>query len=297
MNRANMPDWSVEETRRLSFFEVGGLLHVHYYGLTRREYDWEEEEEEEELDENQLPIFETLSLPEVASRVASLTFDGPDEGANSTRDWDFGWLLAQDVIFPELKTLIIRPSQLEAHNFTVINGPAGGYEESGALAEWLSKAPKLWQLTTPSATNAEFFEVEHESLHSMRVDAGYDAQDFILNLSRQPSPFVWNLDWNEVHNFHLDVWEKGATPLDHFEALFSSPACPTSITLRNPKLSDEQVKKLAALQREKSRGRTLFMRVFRTSYGLSASVDANGFWYEREASGRWRNSVGNEGDR
>jgi hypothetical protein len=48
-----------------------------------------------------------LSLPEVASRVASLTFDGPDEGANGTRDWDFSWLLAQEVTFPELEQLII----------------------------------------------------------------------------------------------------------------------------------------------------------------------------------------------
>jgi hypothetical protein len=294
MNRANMSHWNLDEMRRLSFFQVGGLLHVHYYGLTRREYDEEAEELENEIKARQLPIFEVLSLPEVASRVTSLTFDGPDEGANGTRDWDFTWLLAQEATFPELQTLIIQPSPPEAHNYTVLGL---GYEADGQLAGWLSKAPKLSQLTTPSAPNAEFFQVEHKMLSWMRVNAGYDQANFILNLSQKPTPMMVELDWCEIHNKHLDAWEEDATPYEHFEALFSSPGCPRHITLCNPNLSDEQIRKLIALQRETCRGRHSSLRIRYTSFGLSTSSDDNGFWLEREPSGKWRNSAGNEGGR
>jgi hypothetical protein len=294
MNQANQFLDQLNLDRYLSFLELDGLLYIHYYGLTHREYL---DEEEEELPYNQLPIFEVLSSPEVAGRTASLTFDGPDEGADGTRDWNFDWLLAQDVTFPELRELVIQPSPLGAHKLTVVSSTEGDYEENGSLARWLSRAPKLARLTTPSAPNAEFFGVEHAALYSMQVAAGNDAQDFILNLSRKASPFIWYLDWEEVHNFHMGMWEEGATPFEHFEALVTSRACPNYLTLRNPKLTDDQIRKLAALQRETDRGRSFWLRVLLTSYGLSVRNGDNGFWIEREASGKWRNSLGNEGGR
>jgi hypothetical protein len=54
-----------DEMERLSFFERAGLFHVEYHGL----HD----------DECLLPVFETLCLPEVASRLGSIAFRGPDE--------------------------------------------------------------------------------------------------------------------------------------------------------------------------------------------------------------------------
>jgi hypothetical protein len=170
-----------------------------------------------------------------------------------------------------------------------------GYEENGQLAKWFAKAPKLWALTTPSAPNAKFFEVEHESLYSMRVNAGYDPQDFILNLSRKSSPLIWNLDWSEVQN-NLIGAEEAATPYEHFEALFSSTACPGDVTLRNPKLSEEQVKKLGVLQRETCRGRSSVLTIYHTYYGLRMHADSDGSWFESEPGGKWRNSRGKEGD-
>jgi hypothetical protein len=133
----------------------------------------------------------------------------------------------------------------------------------------------------------------------MRVNAGYDAADFILNLSRQPSTCVYDLDWGEVHNFYMRGWGEGATPSEHFEALFSSPAGPRDVILRNPNLSDEQIRKLAARWRETLRSgedSQLSLRVFRYSYGLSIESRGDGFWCETEPSGRWRNSLGSEGD-
>src|SRR5438093_437143 len=84
LNQTNEPDWGVEDIRRVFFSEVGGLLHIHYYGTADENFNWNAQTNRVEY---RLPIFEVLSLPEVASRVASLTFDGPDEGANGSRDW------------------------------------------------------------------------------------------------------------------------------------------------------------------------------------------------------------------
>jgi hypothetical protein len=252
VSRPNLPDWSIHEIRRLLFFEIDGLLHVAYYGLP-----WPDPAEEEE-EEAVLPLFETLCQPEVAHQIASLILSGPDEGANGTRDWDFSPLLAQEVTFPELRSLIIKPSPLENHNFAIVGS---GYEESGQLAAWISKAPQLKHLAAPSAPNAEFFQVGHVSLNSLRIDAGYDAQEFILNLSRSSSPEIYTLDWGEVHNFHHDLWEAGCTPYEHYDALFRSPACPRDVTLRNPNLTDEQLAALAAIKRR------THLRVIRTSVG------------------------------
>jgi hypothetical protein len=122
----------------------------------------------------------------------------------------------------------------------------------------------------------------------MRVNAGYDAANFILNLSRKPTPMTASLDWGEIHNWDRRYWEEEATPYEHLEALFSSPACPSDVILRNPNLTDEQIKKLAVLQPEACRGRPDFLlslRVFRTSYGLAIVAPGDGYQRERGTSG------------
>jgi hypothetical protein len=267
INQTNRPDWDPEEIRRLNFWEVGGLLHIEYYGLFNREYEWPLVTGEDEGDPRMLPVFETLALPEVAHKTASLSFDGPDEGHNGTRDWDFGWLLEQETSFPELRRLVITPTKIGDYNFTVVSSTfyheAGNYQKRGQFAEWLKKAPKLEHLTTPSAPEEAFFQVGHRSLRSMRVDAGFDPETFILNLSRSTSPRLDWLDFGESNIFHKDLWEEYATPYEHYEALFRSPACPGAVVIRNPNLTDEQLEALAALQQKTRRGRA-FLQVIRT---------------------------------
>jgi hypothetical protein len=286
MNHANEPYVGIEDMRRLCFFEVGELLHIDYYGPYRRDYD--EEEEDAGISDNQLRLFETLVQPEVASRVASLILAGPDEGCDCTKEWDFSWLLAQDVTFPELENLIIRPAPLEAHNRAMVGC---GQEESGQLAGWLSRAPKLRKLTTPSAPNSAFFEVEHEPLYSMQVGAGWDHQDFILNLGRQSSPTVAILDWDDVHN-DICEWQESAVPYQHYEALFTSPGCPGDVILRHPNLSDEQLMNLVDLHRKTRRGSYTSLRVFRMSYRLNAHADPLGGHWETDELGNQTNHPG-----
>ena len=140
-----------------------------------REPDWLSDEEDE-TPSGRLPFFEILANPEVASKVGTLYLDGtPDSGANGTREWDFSWLLAQDVTFPELKALLITYDPLNDDRLTIL-------EDGGQLAGWLKRAPKLERLETPSAPDAEFFKVEHEPLSSMRVYSGWYPENFILNL-------------------------------------------------------------------------------------------------------------------
>jgi hypothetical protein len=127
------------------------------------------------------------------------------------------------------------------------------YEEGGQLAGWLDRAPKLKSLIAPSAPNAAFFERAEHPLQWLRVDAGVDAQDFILHLS-QSSCFLYlgHLDFGEVWNFDRETWSETCTPFEHYEALFRSNATGVShvLTLRNPDLSEEQLAALKALRPE-----------------------------------------------
>jgi hypothetical protein len=273
-NQSNDSDSPLEDGHRLSFIEVDGLFHIEYRGLVHREPDWLSEEEDE-MPSGKLPFFEILADPAVAGKVATLYLDGsPDSEANGTRQWDFGWLLAQDVTFPELKSLVMTYDPLNDDRLTIL-------EDGGQLAGWLKKAPKLERLETPSAPNASFFKVEHEPLSSMRVYSGWYPEEFILNLSRLQKPFIQHLDWSEVHPWNVRDYKKEVTPYEHFEALVTSPACPPSLTLRNPELDEDQIKQLVRLHREtgKQQGwrRTSF-EVFRTSYRFKASSDGDLAW-------------------
>jgi hypothetical protein len=275
LNESNYSGSGLETLNRLTFVEVDGLFHIEYYGLTHSEDFWEEEEEEDPR--LRLPVFELLANPEVAAKVASLSLDGrPDSGANGVREWDFSWLLAQDVTFPELRSLLIPYFPLEDDRLTIL-------EDGGQLTGWLKKAPKLERLETPSAPDAEFFKVEHEPLTYMRVYGGGYDEEFILNVSRLPAPLTWSLDWSEVHPWNLTKWQyrKEVIPYAHFEALVTSPGCPPSLTLRNPELDEDQIKQLVRLHRETGKRmgwRGTGFDVFRTSYRYSSTSDSTLAW-------------------
>jgi hypothetical protein len=192
-------DWDSDNPERLLFSEHGGLLYVEYYGPGMM---------------MKYIVFEALCLPEVASRMRSLTFRGPDQGSNGTKFWNFDALLERRPSFPELKKLVIEPSPLEYHNYTVIGGPS--FMDDGQLKEWLVRAPQLEHLTTPSAPNAQFFEVGPHPLAELRVEAGYDAQNFILHLSRASRessfPYLRDLDFGEVRYHPREDWNATRTP-------------------------------------------------------------------------------------
>jgi hypothetical protein len=192
------------EYDRVLFAEVGGLLHVEYYG------DWCEEPLEATL--------EMLARPEVAERLAVLHFDGPDEGANGSRAWDFNPLLATDALFPRLTTFRVAWQRPGDHNYPVI-----GYDEEGTVARLLDRLPNLKDLTVPSAPDAAFFDRPAHPLAYLRVATGYDHQNFILNLSQSRCfPNLFRFDFADYDQVYHD-YPEACVPFDHYRALFQSP--------------------------------------------------------------------------
>jgi hypothetical protein len=223
----------LDEIERLSFFERSGLFHVEYYG--------------HHYDDYPIPAFETLCLPDVAPCLGSVSFGGPDEGGNGTKAWDFRPLLEREVCFPELRALETELSEIGRQNQVIV---ADGYEEGGQLAGWLDRAPKLMRLTTPSAPNAAFLERSTYPLQWLRVDAGYDHQNFLLTLSQSACFEYLQLDFGEVSTYDRDFWEQNSAPFEHYEALFRSQSLTLlpPLVIRNPNFTDEQLAALKALR-------------------------------------------------
>jgi hypothetical protein len=224
-------DWPNNE---LNFSEASGLFDVQYYGHSSREYLW--------------PVLETLCVPEVAVSLKSLSFGGEDEGANGTRQWDFTPLFVRDVVFPELKSLFIEPTEPGDGNHTIIAGIAGYMEEGGQLARWVDRAPGLEDLTAPSAPAAAFFLRPPHPLRRLHVDAGYDTEWFIDHFTFSSCfPHLEELDWGDFHECYEEGWESKTTYFYTYEQLFQRSVLPPRVTIRNPRLQPIEEAGLRAL--------------------------------------------------
>ncbi len=225
----------------LSVAPLLGGLQVTYFGEL-----WEE------------PFAWTLACladQEVADAIVALSFSGPDEGANGTREWEFTPLLDSAVRFPLLKSLAIRPSGQADHNTVLIQRAGTIMEEAGEIARFAAKAPGLVQLTVPNAPDASFFAVPLPYLSTLQVESGFDTQDFIDNLASSGNlTALRSLDFTEsteLHSTWADAREEGCiTPFAAYERLLRSAAGARlrALTLRNTCLSLEQLQALQALR-------------------------------------------------
>jgi hypothetical protein len=237
INGAIEPDTPDYLVPRLNFFEVSGRLFVGYYGSS-----WLESYES---------LFSVLTEPEVAERLTSLRLWGPDEGANGTREWNLSSLTDGSAHFPALRTFWIQLTEPTDHNRSIVTSRHEPYEEDGVLARLLSKAPALQSLSVPSAPSPEFFRVGCRPIDRLRVDAGYDHQDFILNLSASSCfPELHFFEFGEFNETYLDDYQESCTPLAHYQSLFESPAFRTvrSFIWKNPRASDGEIAALRALR-------------------------------------------------
>jgi hypothetical protein len=236
----NEPEWDDDVCEKLLLSPIDGLVHVEFYGSP--------------FDESFDEFTRVLGSPDVARHVRSLVFRGPDEGANGTRKWDFSSLIQSETLFPNLRSFVVEPTLPEHHNHTII---AREYEEEGQIARLVAKMPLLTSLTVPSAPGGTFFDIALPSLHTLRVEAGYDTQNFILNFS-QASGFkhLRHLDFGDYNQRYMDDYPAGYTPFEHFEALFRSSTFsgPGSFlgafTLRNSILTPEQLSTLHHLRKD-----------------------------------------------
>src|SRR5258708_23392871 len=106
-------------------------------------------------------LLRILCQPDIAQRIRTLKFSALTTlGANGTRDWDFTDLVESDVIFPNLLSLAIETYDFIGSSRPIISSRIGQfkYAEKGTLAKWLTKAPNLKFLSSPSALDEAFFK-------------------------------------------------------------------------------------------------------------------------------------------
>ena len=234
------PLWSVHYNRVCVAPMCNGL-HVEYFGDC-----WE------------TPLDMTLaclSEQAVADDITSLSFSGPDEGANGTREWNFAGLIGTDVTFPILRSFYVRPSEPDHHNGSLIVQDGKIMEEGGDIARLVAKMPYLTELTVPNAPDASFFQQSLPHLKILRIGGNFDTQNFIQNLAGATNlPSLSILDFTESTELQM-TWAKDrddsyVTSFEAYENLFKSHVSETlnGLTLRNTRLSREQLEHLQALR-------------------------------------------------
>ncbi len=231
----NEPDLPLEDIERFQFIALDGQVHVDFYG------DWGGEAYSRFVTE--------VAREPMASAVASIHIGGPDKGANGTRHFDLTPLAEAAAQFTNLRHLLIEQNEPADHNRTIVGRP--DYDEEGVLAEIAKRAPRLTDLTTPSAPNSEFFKVSLPELTHLNVDAGYDTQDFILNLSRSSVlPQLRCLEWGEYCETYMEGWRENCTPLAHYRDLFRSDAFRSvrAFVFKNPACTVAELAELKSLR-------------------------------------------------
>lgn len=220
---------------RLCVTEAKDVCHLDFYGDPNGESFFE--------------LLDTLTTRDVADVVTSLDLRGPDEGANGTRNWDLSTIANSTASFPRLRRLNIEQIKPSDHNRTIIGR---NYEEEGTLAKILSKAPSLEVLVTPSAPNADFFNVGQRAIQHLSVDAGYDHQGFIANLARSACfPGLRSFEFGEYNETYMEDFSAHLTPFADYRELFVSSAFASVRVFRwrNPVLSLEEMAEVKSFKK------------------------------------------------
>ncbi|MDR1615037.1 MAG: hypothetical protein LBS26_05670 [Campylobacteraceae bacterium] len=201
-----------------------------------------------------------------SSKIKSLLFTGADEGANGTKNWDFTRLINSGAVFENLESFRVKLTDTGDHNTSII---AASYDEDGQIAALVAKMPILRVLQVPSAPNDNFFKLKDLSLQQLIVQAGYNTQDFIKNLSACDNmKNLYALDWTDI----LDDVDSIGTKYEQYKELFSSRFFDTQtvegrkirfhFTLRENKLTTEQLQELIKIKNIQ----LLYIRAFSGQY-------------------------------
>jgi len=233
---AERPNWLPDDEQVITYSRRGnGLIDVRIY-VSPDDALFEE-------------LQTVVAAADIAPHLHALVFEGPDEGANGTREWNFRPLIATDAYFPALRKLFIEPSSPGDHNGSIIGWI---YKEENQTASLVRRMPQLRDLTVPSTPEDEFFQVPLLELRQLRVDFGFDRQDFLANFSHSigfPALRVVELGFTHIHSAdNPDV----IAPFEEYQELFLAPsfAAVEEVVLRNPGLSDDEVRLLLAERRD-----------------------------------------------
>ena len=233
-SNAELPD---EYQDTLMFCEMAGLIKIDFYG--------DPSGESEAFNR----LLQTIIDSDVSSFIKSIRFSAPDEGANGTRAWDFRIIVNSESAFPNLTSFYVEGTQPEHHNRSVISGDF--YEEAGMMAKLIRKMPNLLSLSVPSAPNQDFFQMAPHPLRYLAVQAAYDTQNFILNLSKSSCfPNLHYLNFTDFQETYLDNYAVNCTPVSHYKELFLSAAFNQvrMMVIRNSLCSPADIAELKALR-------------------------------------------------
>ena len=122
------------------------------------------------------------------------------------------------------------------------------------VAQLVKNMPNLQTLQLPSAPDASFFDVPDLALKSLKIQAGYAHQDFILNLARSHNlKGLRSLAYTDVMDAVL-IKEGCHTPYEHYKALFLSELFLQykhfHFTLTDSLLTDAQLQELHAINKD-----------------------------------------------
>ncbi len=229
-------EFFIEYSSRLFFFPVGQFYDLFFYGGGNSD------------SESFRMFLEFICKQENADRIVSLKFGGPDEGANGTKNWDFEPVANSNVMFPNLKRFEVQLSDYADHNCSIIGKD---YYEDGIIAKLLVKMPALESLSIPSAPDKSFFEIGSHPLQDLRLQVGYDNQNFIRNFAQSNNfQSLISLDYSDVMDFN-NATKDCYTSFEDFKMLFTSSAFSLvkRFVLRNSMLNKEQLIELQCLNK------------------------------------------------
>jgi hypothetical protein len=245
-NRLSARSWSGKEngvavrlanpdycSSRLMVADLGGALAVHYFGEDSEAFD---------------AVAKLLAKQDIAEHIVSLRIDGPDQGANGSREWRFDPILKAKPCFAILRDFWIRPTATSDHNFSIV--------EDGQLSPLLALMPELTDMTAPNAPDGQFFETRHPKLKSIKIGMEWRTHGFIHNLAEARSlPNLTLLDFSDslapflAYDQQKPEWD--STPFDDYCALLKSPVGQKlrMLRLRNTRLTKAQFEELQSLHK------------------------------------------------
>ncbi len=242
-------EYNLDYSPRISFSKIGDFFEIIFYG---EGYDDDYTVPSSKFEPKEYNYgFCALQdfLIKNPNQIISLIFTGPDEGANGTRSWNFSRIINSDVKFENLKIFKVALTNVGDHNQSVI----GEYdEEDGMIAKLVSKMPNLEELELPSAPNEDFFNIPNLKIQILTVQAGYDHQNFIENLSKSTNlKELKSLDYTEQYDYFGDLEEEDFTSFEDFKKLFNSSIFSCEyfhFKLRENKLTKNQLEELQKIK-------------------------------------------------
>jgi uncharacterized protein (TIGR02996 family) len=225
----------------LHWKRVGCFFDVHFSGCL---FNWGEDEEDVGH------LLRLLARKEIAPLLHSLLIDGHEDRGypNGTLEINFTELFAFNACFANLIAFATQRNE-----GVIIRGYWSREDKPKTLTQLLNHAPLLESLTLPSAPEDEFFVGDPHPLRELRIHAGYDHRDFILNLSRSERfPQLRSLEFQDFCEEELDDWEEMATPSQHYAALLRSPVGRSlgKMVFTQVQLTDQEIASLMAIRSE-----------------------------------------------